>query len=599
MKLALVPPAAMVTDAGTLRAEAGVELSVTEVAVFAAGLDDIEQVTLAPALTLAGVQLTPLRMTGTTTLSETLCVAPFSVALIIALVLAVTAPAVAVKLALVPPAAMLTDAGTLSAEAALELSATVVALLAVPLNDTEQVTLAPALTLGAPQLTPVRMTGATTLSETLCVTPFSVALRVALVLAVTAPAVAVKLALVPPAAMLTDAGTLSAEAALELSATVVALLAVPLNDTEHVTLAPALTLGAPQLTPLRMTGATTLSETLCVTPFSVALRVALVLAVTAPAVAVKLALVPPAAMLTDAGTLSAEAALELSATVVALLAVPLNDTEQVTLAPALTLGAPQLTPLRMTGATTLSETLCVTPFSVALRVALVLAVTAPAVAVKLALVPPAAMLTDAGTLSAEAALELSATVVALLAAPLNDTEHVTLAPALTLVAGQVTPLRLTTAGGTTVSETLFVTPVSVAPIVALVLAVTVPAVAVKLPLVPPAAMLTDAGTLSTDAALELSATLVAAEAAPLNDTVQMTLAPELTLAVPQLIPPRLTTPAGTTVSETLLVTPVSVAPIVALVLAVTVPAVAVKLPLVPPAAMLTDAGTPAQMPRWS
>ena len=200
----------MLTDAGMLRADAGVELSATEVATLVAGLDDTEQVTLAPALTLAGVQLTPLRMTGTITLAEILCVAPFSVALIIALVLAVTAPAVAVKLAPVPPAAMLTDAGTLSAEAALELSATVVAVVAAPLNDTEQVSLLPALTLAVPQLIPLRMTGATTVSETLWVTPFSVALTVALALAVTAPAIAVKLELVPPATMLTDAGTLSA-----------------------------------------------------------------------------------------------------------------------------------------------------------------------------------------------------------------------------------------------------------------------------------------------------------------------------------------------------------------------------------------------------
>ena len=566
---------------------------------MAALLNDTEQITLAAALTLAVVQLIPLRLTadGATTFSETVFVTPFRVALTVTPLFAVTVPAFAVKLAPVPPAAMLTDAGTLSAEVALELSDTVVALVAAPLNDTEHVMLAPALTLAAVQKNSLRLTtaGATTLSEMVFVTPFSVALTVAILFAVTVPALAVKLALVPPAAMLTDAGTLSAEVAPELSDTVMALVAAPLNDTVQLTLAPALTLVAVQLIPLRLTaaGTTTLSETLFVTPFSVALTVALVFAGTVPAFAVKLALVPPAAMLTDAGTLSTDAALELSATVVAAAAVPLNETVQVTLAPEFTLAAPQLIPLRLTLAagTTLSETLFVTPFSVAVIVALVFAVTVPAFAVKLALVPPAAMLTDAGTLSTDAALELSATVVAAAAVPLNETVQVTLAPELTLAVPQLIPLRLTLAAGTTLSETLFVTPFSVALTVALVFAVTVPAFAVKLALVPPAAMPTDAGTLSTDAGLELSATVVAAAAVPLNETVQVTLAPELTLAIPQMIPPRPTLTAGTTLSETLLENPFKIALTVTLVLPVTVEAVAVKPALTAPAAMVTDAGT--------
>ncbi len=140
------------------------------------------------------------------------------------------------------------------------------------------------------------------------------------------------------------------------------------------------------------------------------------------------------------------------------------------------------------------------------------------------------MLTEAGTFSADGALELSVTVVEAVAAPLSDTVQATLPPALTLPAPQVMPLRLTLTGATTFSETLFVIPFSAALSVTFVFADTVPAVAVKLALEPPAAMLTEAGTFSADGALELSVTVVEAVAAPLSDTVQATLPPALTLA---------------------------------------------------------------------
>ncbi len=152
-------------------------------------------------------------------------------------------------------------------------------------------------------------------------------------------------------------------------------------------------------------------------------------------------------MLTEAGTFSADGALELSVTVVEAVAAPLKETVQTTMPPALTLPAPQVMPLRLTltGAITVSETLAVMPFSAALSVTFVFADTVPAVAVKLALAPPAAMLTEAGTFSVDGALELSVTVVEAVAGPLKETVQTTMPPALTLPA-QVRALT-TGAGG--------------------------------------------------------------------------------------------------------------------------------------------------------
>ncbi len=111
----------------------------------------------------------------------------------------------------------------------------------------------------------------------------------------------------------------------------------------------------------------------------------------------------------------------------------------------------------------------------------------------------------------------------------------TLEPELTLAVPQLIPLRLRATAGTTLSETLLESPFNVALTVTLVLTVTAEAVAVKLALTAPAAMLTEAGTLNTPL-LELSVIVVAAGAAPLKDTVQATLPPELTLATAQLMP---------------------------------------------------------------
>lgn len=113
-KLAVVAPAATVTEAGVARA-AGLLLErltrkpppgapLVKVAVQAAAL---------PRVTLAG-QLTPLSCTGARSVRDVLRVIAFLAAVIWAVTSAATAAALALNAALVAPAGTVTEAGTVT-----------------------------------------------------------------------------------------------------------------------------------------------------------------------------------------------------------------------------------------------------------------------------------------------------------------------------------------------------------------------------------------------------------------------------------------------------------------------------------------------------
>jgi hypothetical protein len=121
------------------------------------------------------------------------------------------------------------------------------------------------------------------------------------------------------------------------------------------------------------------------------------------AVAVKVAVLDPAATVTDAGTVTAEELL-VRLTVRALVVVPLSETEQLSEpAPVIELLV-QLSALNAgvlpeVAAFNCSEKVCETPLAFADNVAVCEEATAATVAVKPALVAPAATVTDAGTLT--------------------------------------------------------------------------------------------------------------------------------------------------------------------------------------------------------
>jgi hypothetical protein len=131
-----------------------------------------------------------------------------AVAVIVAVVELETDPAVALKVALADPAATVTETGTLTA-LWLEDKLTGKAAVAALVSDTVQVEAPPGLSVLGEQLRAERAAGAINPSEKVREPPLRLAVRVALVSALTLAAVAVKVALVDPAATVTEAGTLA------------------------------------------------------------------------------------------------------------------------------------------------------------------------------------------------------------------------------------------------------------------------------------------------------------------------------------------------------------------------------------------------------
>ena len=135
------------------------------------------------------------------------------------------------------------------------------------------------------------------------------------------------------------------------------------------------------------------------TPAAVAVMVAVVVLETDPAVAVKVALADPVATVTEAGTVTA-LWLEDTATVKSAVAALVSDTVQVEVLPEFSVLGEQLRAESVAGAINPSEKVREPPLRPAVRVALVSALTLAAVAVKVALVAPAATVTAAGTVAA-------------------------------------------------------------------------------------------------------------------------------------------------------------------------------------------------------
>jgi len=140
------------------------------------------------------------------------------------------------------------------------------------------------------------------------------------------------------------------------------------------------------------------------------------------------------------------------------------------------------------------------PFSVAVTVTAWLPVTVPAVAVKLAVVAPAATVTEPGT-GKEALLSEIATAEPPVGAA-GDTVTVQLVlPPETTVEGEHCSLVTVMTVGVTVTVPVVEVLFSDAVTVTVWLPVTVPAVAVKVPVVAPAATVAEAGTLNAEVLL--------------------------------------------------------------------------------------------------
>src|SRR5438045_1254057 len=115
-KLALVAPAATVTEAGTVAALRLLLASVTTAPPAGAALPSVTLPVLpTPPVTAVGLTLTPAKAAGGFTVSVAILDTPLYLSPHDALPISVTALVVTAKLALVAPAATVTEAGTVAA----------------------------------------------------------------------------------------------------------------------------------------------------------------------------------------------------------------------------------------------------------------------------------------------------------------------------------------------------------------------------------------------------------------------------------------------------------------------------------------------------
>src|ERR1039458_1541069 len=411
--------------------------------------------------------------------------------------------------------------------------------------------------------------------DTVRALPFNDAVSVAVWYDAIVPALAVKLAVLDPAATATDPGTVSAAVLLD-SVTVPPLVFV--SVTVQLLVPPLPSVDGVQDTELTVTAVAKAIDAACVLPFNVAVSVAVWSDAIVPALAVKLAVLDPAATATDPGTVSAAVLLD-SVTVPPLVFVRVPV--QLLVPPLPSVDGVQDTELSVTAVAKAIDDACVLPFNVAVSVAVWSDAIVPALAVKLAVLDPAATATDPGAVSAAVLLD-SVTVPPLIF--VSVTVQV-LVPPLPSVAG-VHDTELTVTGVAKEMDAVRALPFNVAVSVAVWSDAIVPAVAVKVAVVDLATTATDPGTVS--AAVLLDSVTVPPPVFE-SVTVQLLVPPLPSVAGVQNT--ELTFTAVARMMDAACALPFNVAVSVAVWSGAVASAVAVNVAVVDPAATAADPGT--------
>jgi hypothetical protein len=265
-KVALVAPAAIVTVAGRLHPRL-LSVSVTTAPPDGAGpfsvTVPVEFPTIGPPTTLVGFRVSEVRTAGST-VSDTLIEPPPEEAEMLTAVEAATALVATAKVVLVPPAGMVTLAGTEAAALLSESWTTAPPAGAGPSITTVPVTGVPPVTLARLRLSAATR-GGTTVSEPVWVAPAYEPEIVAVVAAATGFVVALKLALEAPAATVTLAGTETAPLLLESATCAPPAAAGPLSVTVPEAALPPVTLAGLVLRDERTAGIT-VREAVCDAP---------------------------------------------------------------------------------------------------------------------------------------------------------------------------------------------------------------------------------------------------------------------------------------------------------------------------------------------
>ena len=348
-------------------------------------------------------------------------------------------------------------------------------------------------------------------------------MSVAVVSLATATVVAVKVAVVAPAATVTDAGTVTAALSLVTATTKPPVGAALLIVTVPVEEFPPTTVAGSIVTETTV-GAVTLRFPLAETPLAVPVIDAVASVATGVVVAVNVADLAPAAMVTVAGTVT-----ELDPLVRATLNPPtgallLIATVPVELAPPATDAGLNVTAVTL-GAVTVRSAVLVTPFAVAETVPVVSTPTGTPVTVKVAVVLPAETETVGLTVTAAELLLRATPMFPAGAALVSVTVAVAVDPPATLVGAIV---KEATRGAVTVSGAVSCRPPAFAVIVAVLSAPTATEVRVQVPDVAPAGTL-NTGTVT--AVLLLTRTIVkpAAGAGPVKVAVAVAVEPPTTV----------------------------------------------------------------------
>jgi hypothetical protein len=288
-------------------------------------------------------------------------------------------------------------------------------------NVTVQVLVALLPNVNGAQASELICTGADALRVKVWETPLSVAVNKAVWSEVTAATVAVNVALLSPAPILTFPGTVTFALLLN-SVTLVGLVAAAVNAAVQVEVPGAFTVAGEQIKLLNWAAAAKLMVACWLWPLRVAVTMALWLLLTVPEVAVKVALLWPDATVTLAGTVS-NVLLLASATVAALVAALFKVTVQVLEAPLPKVEGAQPSEVSWAGATRLKVLVLVTPAALAVTTPVWLVLTCAPVAVKLLLVCPEATVTLEGTVRLALLLESDTANPLPEAAPVNATEQ--------------------------------------------------------------------------------------------------------------------------------------------------------------------------------
>ena len=266
LNVAVVDAAATVTEAGTVNATLLLERE-TGKPPAGAGLDNvIVQVLAAAVPRVVGAHARDVTRVGADSERVAFWELLLKVAVTTAVWSAGMVPAVALNVAVIEPAATVTDPATVNRTLLLESETTAPPLGAAFDSVTVQVLRAAVLRVVGAHAKEVTRVGADRERVVFCEVPLYVAVTTAVWSEPMVPAVALNVAVVEPAATVTDPATVSRILLLESETTVPPLGAVFVSVTVHELVAPVLSVVGTQARELRLIGADKVNDAVFETP---------------------------------------------------------------------------------------------------------------------------------------------------------------------------------------------------------------------------------------------------------------------------------------------------------------------------------------------